>query len=170
MGLNCIVNDSTLQVIRSGFRIFVAVAGETYYQNVGQYIIGVKLKYHKIVGGILTEMTAAEKDVIDALPHEELHVLVYPINPVETLIADGVISNMCYSSKITINNLNLTLADGIQDFHAKLVQSQGGSCTVTCSLPDSYISFTLSNNGKAQLMWHDEYWITIDSKNISYNL
>ena len=170
MGLNCITDDATLKVLQCGYQTFTPGAGETYHISVGGIIANLKLKHHKIVGGVLTEMTQSEKDVVDAIPDNDLHNLQYPIGAVEELTADGALSVMSYSSKITINNLNLTLADGIADFHAKLVQSQGGSCTVICSLPGSFVSFTLTNNGKVQLLWHDDYWVTLDSKNVTYNV
>lgn len=171
MNPNCVTLDATLQVLRCGYQTFTAGAGETYHTSVGALIPALALRYHKIVGGVLTEMTQGEKDVVDALPDEDLHVLQYPSGEVEELIVDGAVSVLSYATKITINNLNLTLADGLTTYQAKLIQSQGGSCTVTCSLPSPYVSFTLANSGKVQLMWHHHaQWITIDSKNVTYNV
>jgi len=39
---------------------------ETYTADVGKKINGLKNEYHKVVGGVLAEMTQGEKDIIDA--------------------------------------------------------------------------------------------------------
>lgn len=62
---NAITDTILLSVLRYGSATFVAGAGETLITNVGKRPEGIALKYIKVSGGVLVEMTAEEKTVVD---------------------------------------------------------------------------------------------------------
>ena len=180
---NCVTLNSTGQVFRYGTSDFLNDgsfdgANETYHANVGLKIEGLAFQYTKVVATVLAEMTQGEKDAVDAVLEDvdkDYHTLMYPPGQVETLSADGAASPYSYASKIDTTNLALTLVDGKVEFHAKLIQTQGGSsCTVACTLTSPSVSFTLGANNKAQLMWHTDggisVWKIVDSKGLTLNI
>ncbi len=176
---NCVTNTTLLSIKRYGATDFLNdgafdAATETYYTDVGLRVIGILLKYNKIVDNACVEMTQEEKDTVDAEPmalNLDYHFLRYPAGVVETLTTTpNEITIHSYATKITVNNLILTMNDGDVEFQAKLIQTQGGTCTVTCSLKEGFSSVTLDNNSKIQLMWHNGWWHEIDSKGITFNV
>jgi len=66
-GLYAVTDLATGGVLRMGYSVMAAGTGELLYVNVlGQRTAGVGKEYTKIVTNTLTEMTAAEKLVVDA--------------------------------------------------------------------------------------------------------
>ena len=72
MTYNAVTNTSNGSLLRYGAYDFLndgAFDGalETYTTDVGKRVVGIVVRYNKIVGGVLVEMTQGEKDVVDVL-------------------------------------------------------------------------------------------------------
>jgi len=181
-GYNVVTLTSTGQILRAGFSDFENDGSfdggtETFHADItNRLLIGILIKYLKVIGSVITLMSGAEQAAVDAVPEpisEDFHTLIYPGGAVETISANGALSLNSYASVIDASSLDLTLADGTIPYQTKRVQTQTGSCTVVCSLDSPNVSFTLSNNEKAELMWHPHpsanIWRVIDSKGIVFN-
>jgi hypothetical protein len=173
MARNCVEENASGKVLRYGVEIFNLSddfdgVNETYHADCGLLTPGVILAHHKVVTGIITEMTQEEKDVITAAILQFM-IPVFPLDPQEQLSANGPISLASYSTDLS-GNVTMTLADGLIPFHAKLIQTQGGaSATITCSLESPSVGFSLGANNKALLIWRlsDSFWRIVDEKGLT---
>ena len=68
---NAITDTILLSVLRYGSSTLVAGSGETLTTDIGKLPEGVPLKYTKVVGGNLVEMTTGEKTAIDNATPED---------------------------------------------------------------------------------------------------
>ena len=155
---------------------------ELYTADVGHKIDGLALKYHKIVGGVLAEMTAGEKTTVDTAVVANLslfgnyYIPIYPKGEEENLILDGAISLNSHSTRLDVpSSGSMTMADGaIQGIHKRIFSDNASDATITCSLDQSvsaYVSFTLAKNGKFVGIWDKSgFWRITEEKLLTRNL
>ena len=179
---NCVTLDTTGQVLRYGTSDFSAGTSfdsgtETYTEDCGLRPEGVELKYTKIVGGVMVEMTAGEKTAVDdAVPKRSLIPIVVYRGTKEILDGDGAISPTLFSTRLTKGSEQaMTLADGSHDGLLKSVRtSPTTTATITCSLDQdigAYVSISLNESNHADLVWlaDEGYWDIPHYKMITWN-
>lgn len=158
-------------------------ATETYTSDVGPRVDNLPIRYNKIVGGVLVEMTQGEKDSTDAAIITNLSLLQnyylvrYPKGEQELIQSDGPISLDRHATRLDTNGSgSFTMAGGELRFILKKVFNDNASvATITCNLDQSvaaYVSFSLAKSGKAELIWDfgGEFWTIIEEKNLTRNL
>ena len=155
---------------------------ETYTADVGHKIDGLALKYHKIVGGVLVEMTAGEKTTVDGAIVANLSIIgnyyipIYPKDEEENLILDGAISLTSHSTRLDVpSSGSMTMADGeIQGIYKRIFNDHASAATVTCSLDQSvsaWVSFDLAKGGKFVGIWDKAgHWVITEEKLLTRNL
>lgn len=178
---NCVSLKSTGQVLRLGCCNFendgqFNVAIETYTSNVSNRVAGIPLKYNKITGNLLVEMSNHEKTIVDkAVPKKNNHITVMPRGPKEILTVDGEISITSHSTLLSKgSHQNTSIPDGIINGSLKVIRTDSlTTATITCKLDQdigAYISFSMTASGRVNLQWVNEgYYDVIDYKEITYN-
>lgn len=63
---NCIWDSTTKSLLQWGACTFTAGGGETLTTNVGKRPSGIDMKYTKVSGSVLVEMSAGEKTTVDS--------------------------------------------------------------------------------------------------------
>lgn len=187
MTYNAVTNTSNGSLLRYGSSDFLNDGSfdgsvETYTTNVGKRVVGIPVKYNKIVGGVLVEMTQGEKDVVDALIDNNLslglnyYFVLYPKDEQENLTSNGAINLTSHATRIDVNGgATMTLADGpIQGLFKKIFNDDAQDAVITLSLDQSvsaYVSLTIANNGKAELIWDNKqgFWSINEEKNLTRN-
>lgn len=187
MTYNAVTLTSTGGLIRYGGTDFLNDGTfnggtETYTTNVGHKIEGLLFGHHKVVGGILVEMTQGEKDIVDTAVVGNLSLFrnyfipIYPKGAEENLILDGVISLNSHSTRLDVpSSGSMTLADGaIQGIYKRIFSDNASPVTITCSLDQSvglHVSFSLAKNGKFVGIWDKAgFWVITEEKLLTRNL
>ena len=187
MTYNAVTNTSNGSLLRYGASDFLNDGSfdgalETYTTDVGKRVVGIAVRYNKIVGGVLVEMTQVEKDVVDLLIDNNLslglnyYFTLMPKGEQENLTADGNINLTSHATRIDVNGgATMTLPDGpIQGFFKKIFNDDAQDAIITLSLDQSvsaFVSITLSNGGKAELIWdnRESFWAINEEKNLTRN-
>lgn len=155
---------------------------ETYTTDVGHKIEGLLFRYHKIVGGVLVEMTQGEKDIVDAAVVANLslgnnyYFVIMPKGEQENLSSDGAINLTSHATHIDVSGgATMTFADGsITGIYKRIFNINAQDAVITLSLDqtvDAYVSITIANNGKAELIWDNKegFWAINEQKNLTKN-
>lgn len=187
MTYNAVTNTSNGGLLRWGGSDFLNDGefdggSETYTADVGHKIQGLLFRYHKIVGGVLAEMTQGEKDTIDVSVLANLslvtnyYLAIYPKGEQEELTSDGNISLGVHSTRLDVSGgATMTFSDGtLNGTFKKIFNDNAQDAVITLSLDqsvDAYVSLTLANNGKAELFWdrRGSFWAINEEKNLTRN-
>lgn len=174
MTFNCLTDTTLLSVIEYGSVTLVAGAGETLTNDCGQRISGVPLKYTKVSGGSLVEMSAGEKiDVDDAetvitdnLPVNGQYSLLTPesLGSGELVIDPDKYHTTCTSAQ------DRTCAAGTHGMLKKISNLSGGSVVTTFSprLRSAATQKLTLTDGNFAILIYDirenatDRWIAID--------
>lgn len=170
--MNCVTDTTRKSILRLGFSPLNTDGSfdsgtETYDAAVtGALTEGVQLSYHKIVAGVITEMTAGEKtDVDDDDALTAVGAVVYRSRQtMESIGADVDISFRPCVSQITAYTDPISLSDGTKIGQEKKIYNDGTGVAVlvNCTLPGSDTQVRINNNQNVTLMWNGSLWRHID--------
>lgn len=168
---NCVTDTVLLKVKRYGASAFDVDGSfdsrtETYTSGCGNLIPGLQLSYHKVSGGVLTEMTAGEKididadDAIQAIGAE----IICSRQTLESIGADINIEWRPFVSSITAYVSEITLADGTSEGQIKKIYNDGtgGAIFINGAYHGGDTQLRINENRNCILMWNGSLWRHID--------
>jgi len=168
---NCVTDTTLLSVKRYGASDFENDGSfdsgtETYTADVGLRIEGLQLNYHKVVGGVLVEMTAGEKtDVDDNTASVALGAPVWSSRKqLESISSDVNIEWRPYVSQITAYVSEINLGDGTMEGQQKKIYNDGTGnfILINGTYHGGDTQLRINNNQNCTLMWNGSLWRHID--------
>ena len=170
MVYNCVTSTTIGSIIRYGTSDFLNdgefdAGTETYYADVGFTIIDVKLKFCKVVDGVITEMNNTEKDIVRDATVKNVHTLITTLEPQMLGAGELIIDPNPFCTGCTTAEAR-TLAAGSRNRTKKIVNilGSGGSITVTCNkLEHAPLNQVIIPEDKhALLIYKGKKWTKLD--------